>query len=634
MTTPIPTRPETDLQRRARLENALPFVLREAQRALAEAGPWWVPTTDISLVPGGRKPFELRLAGLKRIEMRVEPTLLLKRASAAPPLAANPSECIGQMVRASVSLFAGYFDICPWDPRRHARLVDRAVWGAYRTYGPDKKQQQVAAAVVSFFERCVVAHALTETLGERFVRGLAYEKIVNQHPPHLLSNLWARLMVLVFPKAWSPTLAVSPLEPDAVADALLPKAMALLFGVQARPMNGRIRIFGRPTRPPSWSWGAKVEALAELLAPHVEQAPNVPQPVDPPFPPAPVPGPGPGPTPDVGLPVTGEGLDGADTVPSPFDIPGDLNPFRDEIWRPGGPLPSGLAGPDRYNNFEEIDRFYSQAARSLVVRDAVEEVGEEKPEVIPVGHMAAEKAEPLDLALGRIRLFDARPVEPCPENPIGIEFSRPAEPLEIPAAPLDPRGSGLPNLLLVVDSSGSMSFKRSPDGKFSGQYHLALLGCWGIFRYIEEQNAGENIWACSLNFSNTTRSSDWHPLGALEPVKRNLAAFQGHGTRLDPAVLRRAAGSCPGEFLAVVVTDGGLGNTAEALDELRKTMVAGNRVVQLHIGAENAFTTGIRAMGGTVNIINKPEDLVDLCIGLAKQHYGEKSRIDEAATAT
>lgn len=53
---------------------------------------------------------------------------------------------------------------------------------------------------------------------------------------------------------------------------------------------------------------------------------------------------------------------------------------------------------------------------------------------------------------------------------------------------------------------------------------------------------------------------------------------------------------------------------------------AANHVVLLHIGSETPFTKGIKDLGCPVHLVAKAEDLVGLCLDLAKNTYDTDNR--------
>jgi hypothetical protein len=438
------------------------------------------------------------------------------------------------------------------------------------------------------------------------VEGQALERLLNQRRPDLLSALLERVQSLLFPAEWQSAAAIAPPAADPVADSLLPDVFYCLFGGILKPRRGGWRIRGKVSRPEDpWKWRRRVEELARILADNIEQDRN---------------GSGGGPNPfnqPGQQPAPGSGPAAGSLLPS------DVNPFasqggRRQVPSPGGGrLPGSQSGPNRYDNFAVIDEHYTRIAKSLPIRDTVEEGPKRKPEMYPAGYLRTEEGTMIDLALGRAALSRIRW-----KGPDELDIQRRAYPHMIRAHPEEPVGHGVPSLMLVTDSSGSMSFKPPPQA--AGKYDIVLRACWGIFHYIQSRGVADDVHAHAINFSGRTCSSGWHPATDLEKVKRTLAAYQGGGTMLNVSVLNQAVDSAPGEFLAVVMTDGAVRNTPDVLRSLEKLVRRGNRLVQFHIGGRNPFTQGIEELGCPVHIITKPQDLVGMCLDLARENYGMK----------
>ena len=586
--------------------------------ALSNAGQGWCPASDFTAGHHAGQAILLQLIGFKRIEIKVNPALLAKRTRGLRklPVAPDSFSAVRRSVYSLVRLFAGYYDLCPRDAWGHHKLIEAACLGAYGSPRPHPAGMPVATAVAAFFERSVVSLQLARGDGAKYTGGLAAESALNQHPLNLLSTLFRLSQTTLLPSEWEDADNVWPPPPDPTAEALLAEVLRLLFRVRLRRTGTQLRPHGAVRVPHARAWPERVAQLAELLAPYLAQTDEDPGGTpDPTHPPGRMPG---------RSPVTPGG--------SPIVDPSDhANPFRDTVGGDGQGAPTGQTslagtgrerGPGSVLDFEELDRYYARQAQSLEVVATDGDTDNEEPALLPVGFLGHEAAGVRDLVSGHIDWFRTRRMPPRPGNPLGLDLYRRTDPLEVPADAPKPGGRGAPNLLLVVDSSGSMVFRPDAVGAARGQYDLVLLACWGLFRYLDEQGVGPAIQVGALNFSRITRSSGWHEGDALEPVKRVLIAYQSGGTVLDPSEVRKAQDAAPGPFLLVAITDGCLGNTPQALHEFRRIGQAGHSLALLHIGAPNAFTEGVRKLGGTVHILQKAADLIGLSLDVARAHYG------------
>ena len=450
-----------------------------------------------------------------------------------------------------------------------------------------------------------------------FVCGLAIERILNRHPPHLLATLLQQTQSILFPEAWQTAFGIAACTSDPTADALLPDILFTLFRARVRRVRGRRRGRGKIRYPVSWEWSRRVEELAALLAPHLEQQTDSPPPPGNPFA-----------TPGRPRSCSGPGSPAGGCTGDPGDL---ANPFlgSGDPSRQGPPtFPSGVGsrpgsrrGPSRRLDFQQLDEYYSRQAGSLRVEDNQGEVETQEPEMLPVGFLDYAPAHLRDLASSQIDWFRTRCSPPTEDNPSGLALYRLTDPLEIPADAFDPSSRDVPHLLLMVDSSGSMRFNPRSTGTARGQYDVVLMACWGLFLFLEEQHLTDRVWVNALNFSSRTLDSGWHRGNALEPVKRVLATYEGGGTILNTSAVRTARQTAPGHFLALAMTDGNVGNTPQVLRELGHVADAAQGLALLHIGRANAFTKGVEKLGGCVHITPSSDALVGLCLDLARTSY-------------
>jgi len=643
--------PEDATRMMSGLGNFMQSILPCAQEALRHAGWGWNPDTDISVGVSQGTPLRLLLVGFRRIEVGIEPRLFLQAASDlhSQGLGPNPFAIAEDAIYASVRIYAGYYDVCPLDSWRHLRLIEAARRGAYGLRWLSHREERIAAAIAAFFERSVVSFDLTREEEDDFAKGLVWEFLINRRPSDLLISLFYRVQNLIFPSQWKPIVDSQLVPPHVATDAVVGEVLEILFGVSVRTFRGEMRLRGKPRKPQSWDWPRCVAELAELLVDYIEQESEESQPPQNPFgQPSPSPSGGRGwssiPTLNPGIP------------PNPFnsnlDAIGSNNPFTgiegppgalshenssSPFDRLGGHLP-GLQPSTRvvYDNFEEVDRYYSQQLEILEVRDSTAEPSREKePERLRVGYLGSQRTPVPQALFRRIDWARTRLSAKSDPNPVGLEFSCWEDPLVLPIEGNESGETNFPNLLLAVDSSSSMRFNPSATiSEQRGQYDLVLRACWGIFRHIQNSEIASEVFINALNFSSCTRESGWTRCTNLEPVKRTLAQYQGQGTMVDVGVLRRALQSQPGPIVTLFITDGALGNTPLVIESLRGLHDRGKNLVLLHIGNGNAFTNGVQELGGQVHLIQRPTDLVGLCLDVAKDRYRsvkKKGRVKDRA---
>ena len=215
-------------------------MLQAGQEALRCSGPGWFPDSDITVSPGKGKPIALKLVGFKRIEIEVNAKQCAVKLMKMPASSrtAHPFSVIENAAGALVFLFAGYFNICPWDSWLHRALFLSAVRGGYGPFWVAAAAGALAQGVAMFFERSVVAHFLTELEQATFVEGLVHERILNDHPANLLVSLFERIQSMLFPEAWANVRTSFPPIEDPVAEAPLPEVLPLLFRCRVPSVRG------------------------------------------------------------------------------------------------------------------------------------------------------------------------------------------------------------------------------------------------------------------------------------------------------------------------------------------------------------------------------------------------------------
>jgi hypothetical protein len=584
---------------------------RSAQDALEKAGPGWRPKLDVGVRPAEQqRPIQLRHFGFKRILVTSHlPRLLAGCRKVCKRFAdLNVLRAAKDVTYSMVRLWAGHFDHCPYDSARHAALCEAAVAGGFATAWPSRQQWAVAVSVAAFFERSLVCLILTRQEGACFTRGLAYEYALGDPRVDLLGYLFFRAQALITPTAWSALGRICPIDAHPLVDSLLPQVMWLVFGVRVRPSRRGPRVAQSVgVRRHRWPWTKRVRLLARLLIPYMVREVQ-----DPIFSPRPN-----------GADAPEDNGRGSGTLMLPGNpFAEDEDPYHTHRPDANNGLPPGLSNPPpRRVDTERLDQYYRQHAAALSVQaEASEKARPTRPDLLPVGFMDAEEAGLTALLSGQIDWFRTR---------VGTENGRKAlrlfrrtEPLEIPLAGRKPTGTGPPNLLLIVDSSGSMEFHPNATRTSSrGKYDIVLKACYGIFQHIESTGHADRVKVACINFSRGAIESGWWPFRNLGRVKEVLLRYQGGGTYLNTDAVQRAFQGRPGKFLAILITDGAIGNAPQAAEALREVRHGGCDLALLHIGRPNDFTEAIRAMDCPVKIVSRAEDLIGATLGIAREKY-------------
>ena len=591
----------------------------KGRKAIEASSGAWDPESDlkIRLMYDG-PPISIKHTGFKSIDVGVNMPLMMERCIKFIRQKDVKETLVvaGQAVYSTIRLWVGHYDHCPYDSWRHQSLYIAAAKGGFGTTAITPQQRELAEAVTAFFEISIVALIISRKEGNDFAKGLLYEHFINSHCHNLLTNLFFLGQLLAASEAWQIVLREFHLPNDPLAEALLPEVLKPLFGLHIiRNRNSSRTVPYKPHRHTSWS--QRVYRLAEILIPYLCEAGD--ESSSEPY-----------------RSVSQSGFDGlGGQLPNLSDIGGQIleqmsNPFisaDDNSQQPQGSLQLGVSRPGQSSppiprcNIEELDRYYSQRASAVIVETQSSNKEESKePKLLQVGFLDSEEAPISALVTGQIDWFKMRCVPIDGQNQ--LKLFRRSDPLEIPLGGDESVADGPPHLLLLVDSSSSMGFNPmapSPNGR--GKYDLVLLACYGIFKHIELNRLTDNVQVACINFSGRSIESGWRPFSSIDKVKTVLLTYQAGGTTLSPDALRRAFNSRPGNFLAIAITDGEIGNVAEAVSELRKVVESKCDLILLHVGQPNVFTKTVKEMNCPVHILNSSNDLVGLSLRIAKERF-------------
>ena len=178
---------------------------------------------------------------------------------------------------------------------------------------------------------------------------------------------------------------------------------------------------------------------------------------------------------------------------------------------------------------------------------------------------------------------------------------------------------GFPDLLLVVDSSGSMEW--DPKGG-QGPYDSLLRAIYGVLGFLESRNMIRYVRFAVANFSARTVVTPWHGYADLRKVKEALFRWQGGGTVLDCSAIERVAASSSDRFLCLMVTDSRISNADTALASIRRIAERGHQFIFIQLGGVTPMSTGLSELGIPVHVIADVRELEGLCLEYAQRHYG------------
>ncbi|MGD9395093.1 MAG: vWA domain-containing protein [Candidatus Thorarchaeota archaeon] len=182
------------------------------------------------------------------------------------------------------------------------------------------------------------------------------------------------------------------------------------------------------------------------------------------------------------------------------------------------------------------------------------------------------------------------------------------------------QSKSLPDMLLVIDSSGSMTWGMSSK-TVRGSYHTALVAAFAAMDVALRR--GSRVAA--INFSSGSRSSKWSTPKA--EAERILLAYQGGGTVVPIKKIAKACDSAESNVMVLMMTDAEIANWDKFVESIRSLTKKGHKLFLFHIGSSGKRKTmthrSLEEAGANVYPIKSVKDLPGLVIREVRQVYVE-----------
>ena len=174
----------------------------------------------------------------------------------------------------------------------------------------------------------------------------------------------------------------------------------------------------------------------------------------------------------------------------------------------------------------------------------------------------------------------------------------------------------IPDLLLVLDSSGSMKWNYLVK-KASGVYHTALLASFATLHFAANKGVKFSI----INFSNRADICDW--TNNYQKAERILLRYQGGGTQLPIKAIVKQCEKSDREVLIFILTDFGIYNWSNAKKLLLSLTNKGHKIVGFFIGASKIPKDKFKGLLEKVTFyaIKNSKDLINLVIEEVRKYY-------------
>jgi hypothetical protein len=627
-------------------DNADAF-LEAARRAVRKAG--WDPHLDLEILNPGGSPTE----GAPRYGYRPDKVRLVRPPELAGQLAQTlqtlgqrgpqrVTQALRDVLASWVYLQVGSFKVCPYSAYDYAELLGACADGLRSAGASAREVLDCTVPLTSFFVASVISgvYAVEGPHPSAFRRGWVLDhlnsSLAQEHTLPTYSSVYINVQLRLW--ADDPVLAAGvracyPTPLDSL-DFETDRGVAILvdsFDYVGCSEDGLVwsddyvrRLLVDELKYEWRKWPIKAFQFAEMLAPYIISEQSGRQSVPRNSPRQTRPGERPSEEAEqrrvaVSLgdlqntqallsqdgPYTGQ-LAGAPIDPFTARLIND-SAFRRQVMQIG--IGRGKNPLKHHMGFDALDAVYrSRAAKVRVKSESVVK----QAMAFAIAHMAR---EPIVDSLPSLSRVDWSATRVGPDGrlklyakalPITDETSVTAE------------VSGFPDLLFVVDSSGSM--KWNPINGI-GPYDSLLRAVYSVFAFLEAENKAPYMKFAAVNFSGSTLRTPWHPYHELDEVKRLLFKRQAGGTILDCSLLAGLAQESTDRFLCLMITDGQVRNANEVVRTVQKIARLGHGVALIHIGKPVPMTIGMKQAGVVVHTIDDHTQLGGLCLDYAHKTW-------------
>jgi hypothetical protein len=173
----------------------------------------------------------------------------------------------------------------------------------------------------------------------------------------------------------------------------------------------------------------------------------------------------------------------------------------------------------------------------------------------------------------------------------------------------------LPDICFIIDTSGSMigggDSDQIPWGDRSS-YHYALMGVYGIVKWMRNTGIAPFIKYSAVNFSNSTISSGQSSFGDLRAFKDTLLSPQSGGTEIDLKVIKQEFEGRD-KTLVVMLSDGEIANWGSVRKRFL-TIMSKHQPVFIQIGGRTRTGMDFEKFGFPVYNVDNYEDLPKMMV--------------------
>ncbi len=172
--------------------------------------------------------------------------------------------------------------------------------------------------------------------------------------------------------------------------------------------------------------------------------------------------------------------------------------------------------------------------------------------------------------------------------------------------------TSLPDMLLVIDSSGSMTWAMRSK-TIAGEYHTALVSAFAAMDFAFRHGCKVSV----INFSDGTRTSEWSK--ERRSAEEVLLSYQGGGTVAPVKEIARQCETAEANVMILLITDAEVSNWKQMVDAVTTLAKHGHKLFLFHIGAGRSAKTSkihktLQTAGAMVYPIKSVKDLPGLVV--------------------
>jgi hypothetical protein len=176
----------------------------------------------------------------------------------------------------------------------------------------------------------------------------------------------------------------------------------------------------------------------------------------------------------------------------------------------------------------------------------------------------------------------------------------------------------LPDLLIVLDSSGSMGWNyTATTNSARGKYHTALIASFAALHYVAKKGVKFSV----INFSNKADICPWTV--DYTKAEKKLLRYQGGGTHLPLKQIKIQCDKADQNVLIFLITDFGIYNWTKSKNLFSDLINQGQKIVGFFIGTKSVPKNKFKDLQDKMTFypIQKAGDLINLIIEEVKRYY-------------